>query len=75
MTNGALVAVAIGLMVISAATGAIAVLIASTTSFDQWTAFGWGAVLGPIGIVVVLVETLRRRRTTELGETSSTTWT
>lgn len=71
MAGGLLVALTVAIIPIGIVMGLLASAIGMKTDIDRLVAFGWGAALGPIGLVVVAVVALRQHRSGD-DVTSST---
>ncbi len=72
MGDLAIAVVTLAVLAIGLVMGLIAMVIAANSSLDRTVAFGWGAVLGPIGVIVVLVLVNRSHRVHPTADPS--TW-
>ena len=62
MVGGLLILLTLSVLAFAAVTGLVAALIGKSADLPMNVGFGWGAVLGPIGIAVVIFVVIQRKR-------------
>ena len=67
MGGVALSALTVFLLLSGCTCGLASALILRKTDLDRHVAFGWGAILGPLGVSIALVIARRRRSTLKQG--------
>ena len=70
----ALAVMAVSFLVIGGLFGLVTAAILSRTSISRWTAFGWGAALGPVGVAISIGIAASQSQTEAQHEVDGVPW-
>ena len=74
MGSLALAAVATGFLLVAGLMGLVTMLILMESGVPRLTAFGWGAALGPVGVIVSISIAMHRAKTARAPEDVGVPW-